>query len=216
MKNDDNSLILCSSFAVVVASVAIVSFSFSFPRGCSSSRATSMEKTTSFFKSSSSRFSSSSGVNGVFWAPSFKNVFSVLAFVASCSCSSPSPSVFFFLFKRFLLEYLVLGTNSYVLSVTIFLLNTAFNHSLLFELVSLPSNTSGKHVLNSPNVALSMVSTITSFEGESSLFAITFAKALSSFFFLLVFFVFVVVAAVVLVVFFFVFFSSFPFAFCKA
>ena len=172
-----------------------------------------MEKTTSFFKSSSSRFSSSSGVNGVFC---FKNVFSVLAFVASCSCFSPSPSVFFFLFKRFLLEYLVLGTNSYVLSVTIFLLNTAFNHSLLFELVSLPSNTSGKHVLNSPNVALSMVSTITSFEGESSLFAITFAKALSSFFFLLVFFVFVVVAAVVLVVFIFVFLSSFPFAFCKA
>ena len=61
-----------------------------------------------------------------------------------------------------------------------------------------------------------MVSTITSFEGESSLFAITFAKALSSFFFLLVFFVFVVVAAVVLVVFIFVFFSCFPFAFCKA
>lgn len=219
VKNDDNSLILCLSFAVVFASVAIVSFTFSFPRGCSSSRATSMEKTTSFFNSSSSRFSSSSGVNGVFWAHSFgyrENVFSVLAFVASCSCSSPSPSVFFFLFKRFLLEYLVLGTNSYVLSVTIFLLNTAFNHSLLFELVSLPSNTSGKHVLNSPNVALSMVSTITSFEGESSLFAITFAKALSSFFFLLVFFVFVVVAAVVLVVFIFVFFSCFPFAFCKA
>ena len=99
-----------------------------------------------------------------------------------------------FAFKRFLLGYLVLGTNSYVLSVTIFLLYTAFNHSLLFELVSLPSNTSGKHVLNSPNVALSMVSTITSFDGESSLFAITFAKALSSFFFLLIFFVFVVVA----------------------
>ena len=79
VKNDDNSRILCLSFAVVFASVAIVPFAFSFPRGCSSSRATSMEKTTSFFNSSSSRFSSSSGVNGVFWAHSFgyrKNVFS--------------------------------------------------------------------------------------------------------------------------------------------
>ena len=35
VKNDDSSLIFCSSFAVVFKSVAIVSFTFSFPRGCS-------------------------------------------------------------------------------------------------------------------------------------------------------------------------------------
>ena len=100
----------------------------------------------------------------------FKVALLISEFIAS--------SLSFLFFNRFVLEYFDLGTNSYAVSVTIFLVNTAFNHSLLFELVTFPSNTSGKHILSSPNVAFLMVSTISSLVTDF-LFAITFARALS-------------------------------------
>jgi len=100
----------------------------------------------------------------------FKVALLISEFIAS--------SLSFLFFNRFVLEYFDLGTNSYAVSVTIFLVNTACNHSLLFELVTLPSNTSGKHILSSPNVAFLMVSTISSLVTDF-LFAITFARALS-------------------------------------